>query len=212
VNASLPSRTTTRRTFLKTTSAAVVGAGVWSSVSPAGAGSSPNEKLNIGIIGVNNRGRDNLSGVAGENIVALCDIDDNYLAAAAGEFPKAARFNDWRKLVEEKSIDAVVISTADHTHAAAAIAAMRNGKHVYCEKPLAHTVEEARLVRETYKKAGVVTQMGTQIHATDNYRRVVELVRAGVVGPIRKAHVWCGRTSGKVEALPGVESVPAHLH
>ncbi len=203
-----------RRGFVKRVGlagAAVVTSGVWSELA-AGESASPNEKLNIGIIGVNNRGRANTGGVSSENIVALCDIDDNYLADGKKRFPKAATFNDWRKLCEEKSIDAVVVSTADHTHAPASVMAMQHGKHVYCEKPLAHTVEEARIVRETFRKSKVATQMGTQIHATDNYRRVVELVQAGAVGRIREAHVWCGRTSGKVGRLPGGQTVPSHLH
>ncbi|MEE2705930.1 MAG: Gfo/Idh/MocA family oxidoreductase [Planctomycetota bacterium] len=200
-----------RRGFLK--QSAVLGGGFW--VAGAGAAEeskSPNEKLNIGIVGVNSRGRANTGGVRSENIVALCDIDDNYLNQASKQFPKAARFNDWRKLCEQKNIDAVVISTADHTHAAAAVAAMRSGKHVYCEKPLAHTVEEARIVRETYRASKVATQMGTQIHATDNYRRVVELVQSGAIGTVREAHVWCGRTSGEVGVLPTVAEIPKHLH
>lgn len=200
-----------RRGFLK--QSAVLGGGFWIAGAEAAEESkSPNEKLNIGIVGVNNRGRANTGGVRSENIVALCDIDDNYLNQASKQFPKAARFNDWRKLCEQKNIDAVVISTADHTHAAAAVAAMRSGKHVYCEKPLAHTVEEARIVRETYRASKVATQMGTQIHATDNYRRVVELVQSGAIGTVREAHVWCGRTSGGVGVLPTVAEIPKHLH
>ncbi len=200
-----------RRGFLK--QSAVLGGGFWVAGAEAAEESkSPNEKLNIGIVGVNSRGRANTGGVRSENIVALCDIDDNYLNQASKQFPKAARFNDWRKLCEQKNIDAVVISTADHTHAAAAVAAMRSGKHVYCEKPLAHTVEEARIVRETYRASKVATQMGTQIHATDNYRRVVELVQSGAIGTVREAHVWCGRTSGGVGVLPTVAEIPKHLH
>jgi predicted dehydrogenase len=203
-----------RRTFLKRSAAVSAGFFVANSLS-ADDSQSPNEKLNVGIIGVNNRGGANTGGVlqTGEvNIAAICDIDDNYLDTAQKRFPQAARFNDWRKLCEQKNIDAVVISTADHTHAAAAVAAMRSGKHVYCEKPLAHTVEEARIVRETYKASKVATQMGTQIHATDNYRRVVELVQSGAIGAVREAHVWCGRTSGKVGVLPPVADVPKNLH
>jgi predicted dehydrogenase len=157
----------TRRRFLQTTSAgtALLLAGGVHSQLAAQETKSANEKLNIGIIGAANRGADNTSGVASENIVALCDVDASYLAAAKQRFPKAAEFRDWRKLVEDKTIDAVVVSTADHCHAPASLAAMKNGKHVYCEKPLGHTVQEARLMRETYKKSKVATQMGTQIHA-----------------------------------------------
>ncbi len=204
---------TTRRSFLKNSTLAAGGFWVAGRANDlTAAEKSPNEKLNIGIIGVNNRGRANTGGVRSENIVALCDIDDRYLDTASKKFPKAARFYDWRKLCEQKDIDAVVISTTDHTHAPAAVMAMRHGKHVYCEKPLAHTVEEARLVRETYKSSKVATQMGTQIHATDNYRRVVELVQAGAIGPVREAHVWCGRSISQVGRLPGVPEIPKHLH
>ncbi len=200
-----------RRQFLATSAA--IGAGYWITGSAQAADSnSPNEKLNIGIVGVNHRGAANMGSVASENIVALCDIDDNYLNTSAGRFSKARKFNDWRKLLEMKGLDAVVISTADHCHAPAAVMAMGLGKHVYVEKPLAHTVEEARLVREAYRKSSVATQMGTQIHATENYRRVVELIKAGAIGDVREAHVWCGRTSGKVGVLPGMANIPGHLH
>ena len=202
---------TTRRTFLQTS--AVLSSGYWISGQALGKPSrSPNEKLNIAMIGVNHRGKSNLKGVKGDNIVVLCDIDDRYLNEAAQKYPKAARLNDWRDVCERKDVDAVVISTADHHHALAAVKAMRCGKHVYCEKPLAHTVEEARIVRDTYKASNVATQMGTQIHATDNYRRAVELVQSGAIGPVREAHVWCGRTSKKVSPLVGSPAIPPHLH
>ncbi|MEX1096541.1 MAG: Gfo/Idh/MocA family oxidoreductase [Planctomycetales bacterium] len=204
----------TRRDFLQTTTAgaAAIASGVWVGGAPAAESRTPNEKLNIAIIGVANRGAANTGGVRSENIVALCDIDERYLAKAQEQFPRARTFHDWRKVMDEPGIDAVVISTADHHHAPASVAAMRAGKHVYCEKPLAHCVYGARVVRETFLKSKVATQMGTQIHAGDNYRRVVELIRSGAIGPVREAHVWCGRTSSKVERLKGGASVPAHLH
>ena len=203
----------TRRRFLQTTAvgtSALLAGGVHSQVS-AQDSDSPNEKLNIGIIGAGGRGRANTGGVQRENIAALCDVDSNHLAGAKKRFPKADEYRDFRQLIEDKSIDAVVISTADHTHTPAALAAMRSGKHVYCEKPLAHTVEEARLMRETYAKSKVATQMGTQIHATDNYRRVVELVRGGAIGKVQHAHVWCGRSISAVNPNAPVQPVPSHL-
>ena len=111
-------------------------------------------------------------------------MDENNLAAAAKKFPSAKTYTDWRKCLEQKDIDAVVCSTTDHTHAFVNVWAMNRGKHVYCEKPLANSVHEARMVRETYlkNKGKLATQMGTQIHATDNYRRVVELIRGGAIG------------------------------
>ena len=201
-----------RRRFLQSTSAgaALLAGGVHSQLQ-AQDSDSPNEKLNIGIVGVAGRGGANTGGVSSENIAALCDVDANHLAGAKKRFPKASEYRDWRKLMDDKTIDAVVISTTDFTHAPAAIAAMKSGKHVYCEKPLAHTVEEARLMRETYAKSQVATQMGTQIHATDNYRRVVELVRAGAIGKVTHAHVWCGRTISNVNPNAPVQQPPSHL-
>ncbi len=152
---------------------------------------SPNDRLNIGLIGVSNRGAANLKGVVSENIVAICDVDENNAGEARTVHPGATFTQDFRKLIDQKNIDAVVVSTPDHMHAFATLAALRSGRPVYCEKPLAHTVQEIRLVRETAAKTGLVTQMGTQIHAGDNYRRVVELVQAGTIGPIKRVHVWC---------------------
>jgi len=175
-------------------------------------GKSANEKLNIGIIGVAGRGRANTDEVIGENIVALCDVDDNYLRAAARRFPRAKTYNDWRDMLEQKDIDAVMVSTTDHTHAPASVMAMKRGKHVFCEKPLAHSVHEARVVQETYLKCKVSTQMGTQIHAGDNYRRVVELIQSGAIGPVREVHVWCDRVGPSPERPKEEHPVPEHLH
>ena len=152
---------------------------------------SPNDRLNVGLVGVSARGAANLRGVVSENIVALCDVDENNAGEAIETHPKATFSQDFRKLIDQKNIDAVVVSTPDHMHAIVTLAALRSGRPVYCEKPLAHTVREIRLVRETAAKSGLVTQMGTQIHAEDNYRRVVEIVQAGVIGPINRVQVWC---------------------
>jgi hypothetical protein len=165
------SRRTSRRELLR--NAALAGVGVWVARSAPAQSRSPNEKLNIGIIGAGGRGAANTGGVAGENIVALCDVNAKNLEAAAAKFPQAQKHRDWRKLLDQKDVDAVVVSTTDHTHAPASVAAMKRGKHVYCEKPLGHSVYEARVVRETRDKMKVATQMGTQVHAEDNYRRVV---------------------------------------
>src|SRR5207237_4047115 len=136
------------------------------------------------------RALSNIEGVEGENIVAVCDIDDRLLGEAKSRFPKAQTFEDFRKLIEMGGLDAVVISTADHTHAPAAAMALRMGKHVYCEKPLTHTVFETRTLRNLAQEKKLVTQMGTQIHAGDNYRRVVELIQAGAIGKVNEVHVW----------------------
>jgi predicted dehydrogenase len=156
---------------------------------------SPNERLNLAVIGVANRGGANLEGVSSENIVALCDVDEQHLAAAGSRFPEAKRYADFRTLFEEfdgSDLDGVVVSTPDHTHAIPTAAALKRKLAVYCEKPLTHSVWEARQIRQLASEAGTATQMGTQIHAGDNYRRVVEIIRAGVLGPVRRVHVWKG--------------------
>lgn len=204
----------TRRRFLSATAALAAGFG-YLTCRAAAASKSINEKLNIGIIGAGGRGGDNLAEVAGENIVALCDVDDRQLAAALKKHPHAKAYHDFRRLIaEHRDLDAVVISTTDHTHAPAAVRAMRRGLHVYCEKPLAHTVAEARLMQETYlkHKDKIATQMGTQIHATDNYRRVVELVQSGAIGKITEAHVWCNRFSSQDPPPAGEKPAPEWLH
>jgi len=216
---------TTRREFLR--SAAVAGAGALAvgcgmPTYKKGTGPliqvrrlKPDQKLNIGIVGVNHRGGSNMRSVSSQNIAALCDIDEKYLAAAKKKHPNAKTYIDWREMIEQPGLDAVVCSTADQVHAFVCVHAMRRGLHVYCEKPLAHSVSEARLVRDTYnsvKGHGVRTQMGTQIHAGNNYRRVVELVQSGAIGPVREAHVWCGRR-GPGGVLPeGEDPLPENLH
>ena len=137
--------------------------------------------------------------VRSENIVALCDVNARNLAAAAAKAPGAKEFRDYRKLydqLKDSEFDAVVVSTTEHTHAFATLPALKRRKHVYCEKPLTRDVREARIITEAARNAGVATQMGTQIHATGNYRRVVELVQSGAIGPVREAHVWVNRTWG----------------
>ena len=181
-----------RRAFLKTSAVATLAAPGFLRARGA------NEKLNIAIIGSGGRGVANMNGVASENIVALCDVNAPAVAAAAAKHPNAAKFTDFRKLFDTaaKSFDAVVVSTCEHTHAFATLAALQLGKHVYCEKPLTHNIWEARVIREAAAKTKLATQMGTQNHANDNYRRVVELVQSGAVGPVREVHVWVARAWG----------------
>jgi len=202
-----------RRTFLKQSAAAGAGLVVLKS-GILRAGNSPNEKLNIAVIGVGGRGRSNMNNVKSENIVALCDLNKKNLAAAAKQFPRAKTYIDWRRCLEQKDIDAVVCSTTDHTHAFVNVWAMNRGKHVYCEKPLANSVEEARMVRETYlkNKGRLATQMGTQIHASDNYRRMVELVKNGAIGTVSEARVWCSRLPEGGSYLPAVTPIPDNIH
>ncbi len=151
-----------------------------------------NEKLNLAVIGVADRGGANLAGVAHENVAVLCDVDSARLDAAKARFPQAAGFIDYREMFDRASnrFDAVIISTPDHSHCLPATLAMTRGKHVYCEKPLAYSVAECRIMRKLAVERKLVTQMGTQIHAGDNYRRVVEIVRAGTLGNVRRVHVW----------------------
>ncbi len=170
-----------------------------------------NEKLDVGVVGVGGRGAANLDAVAQENVVALCDVDARHLAAAGERFGRAARYADFRRMLDGHALDAVVVSTPDHTHAVVASAAMRAGAHVYCEKPLAHTVREARALADLAKAEGRVTQMGTQIHAGENYRRVVELVKSGAIGPVSAVHVFCDKDWSASEPPSGEHAVPAHL-
>jgi len=192
-----------------------VGFGLASALAPSVVrGESPNGKLNMGIIGSGGRGGANLNGVKAENIHTLCDINRKTLEAVQKRFKGAKTTTDWREVVSNPDIDAVVISTADHHHAPAAIAAMRAGKHVYCEKPLAHTVQEARWMQEEYAKAKgkIATQMGTQIHAGGSYRRAVELIQAGAIGRVKEAHVWCSRSIRDVEqAVLEKQAVPGYF-
>ena len=202
-----------RRTFLKSSAAAGAGLMILKS-GILKAGQSPNEKLNIAVIGVRGRGAADLDGVKSENIVALCDVNAKNLAEAAREYPMAKTYEDWRKCLEQKDIDAVVCATTDHTHAFVNVWAMNRGKHVYCEKPLANSVEEAHMVRQTYlkNKNKIATQMGTQIHASDNYRRMVELIRNGAIGTPNEVRVWCSRTPEGGNYLPEVKPVPDYIN
>ena len=160
----------------------------------------PGNKLNIAIIGCGGRGGADMAEMLGENIVALCDVNEKNLLAAAGKAPGAKQFRDFRKMyhaLKDTEFDAVVVATTEHTHAFATLPALKRKKHVYCEKPLTRDVHEARIITEAAKSAGVATQMGTQIHAGNNYRRVVELVQSGAIGPVREVHVWVNRTWGR---------------
>ena len=157
-------------------------------------GTQANNKLNVAGIGVGGRGAADINGAASENIVALCDIDEKHAAQTFERYPEAKRYKDFRRMLDEmhNKIDAVVIGTPDHTHAPAGMMAMKLGKHCYCEKPLTHSVYEARMMAEVAREKKLVTQMGTQIHARPNYRRAVELVQTGAIGTVREVHVWLG--------------------
>src|SRR4051794_15547215 len=191
--------TRTRRTFLQEAAALAAGVSLSSPLMLHAAKRqvAANEKLAIGVIGAGGRGWDNLQEVQSERIVAIADVDDERATDAFKKFPNATRYRDFRKMLDkEKSLDAVVVSTPDHMHAVAAIAAMHRGLHVYCEKPLARTIFEARQMSEVAQQTGVVTQMGTQGHAMEGTRRAVEVVRSGAIGDVRELHVWTDRPAG----------------
>jgi predicted dehydrogenase len=185
----------TRREFLRDTALAAAALSL-----PATRTTFPNsasDKLNIGIIGAGGRGWDDLQGVKSENIVALCDVDHERCKDALQAYPKAKRYKDFRQMLDrEKSLDAVVVATPDHVHAIAAITAMRHGKHVYCEKPLGHSIYEVRQMAKVARDSGVVTQMGQQGHAFEGTRRAVEVLRSGAIGDVRELHVWTDRPAG----------------
>ena len=202
-----------RRRFLKTTT--VTGAGLLAIPgSVFAAGRAPSDRLNVALIGVWGRGQSHQGGMSSENVVALCDINENHLAEAARKFPNAKTYVDWRKCLEQGDIDAVVCCTTDHTHAFVATWAMNRGMHVFCEKPLANSVEEARVVRATYlkNKGKLATQVGTQRHENPNFNRVQELIRDGVIGELKSACAWGDRQIRKPGYLPAEGEPPAHLH
>ncbi len=207
------SRRMNRRQFVGTSAAVASAWWVGMSDRAVAQSKSPNEKLNLAIIGTANKGGHNVDQLTHENIVAVCDVDRNYLGKAKERFPSAEKFEDYRELFDKMTgkIDAVVVSTSDHTHAPPTSIAISLGKHVYCEKPLTHTVREARVIAELSKKYKVVTQMGTQIHAGDNYRRVVELIQSGAIGPVREVYNWCnkGWSDGRFGTA---KPAPAHLN
>jgi len=162
-----------------------------------------NGRINLGFIAAGGRARANLGEMTKQggvevNVVALCDVNGQNLDAAAQKYPQARLYKDFRKLLDEsKDLDAVVVSTCEHTHAYAAVPALQLGKAVYCEKPLSRDVQECRAMREAAKKAKVATQMGTQNHANPNYHRVVELIHSGAIGPVSECHVWVSRAWGR---------------
>ena len=154
----------------------------------------PSEKLNIAGVGIGGRGAGDLHEVGSENIVALCDVDDRYAANVFKSYPNAQKYHDFRRMLDkEKNIDAVVIATPDHTHAVVAATAIKMGKHVYCEKPLAHSIYEVRKLTEAAREAGVATQLGNQGQASEETRLASEFIWDGAIGPVREVHSWCNR-------------------
>ena len=173
----------------------------------------PSEKVNVAGIGVGNRGWTVIRQMESHNIVAVCDVDAKYLGKASERYPKARKYSDFRKLLdwEERNIDAVMVASTDHTHAPASMAALKAGKHVYCEKPLTHSIHEARTMAEAARKSGLATQMGNGAHSGPNYRRVVELIRAGAIGEVREVHAWCDQAWGGFDRPKHSPPVPENL-
>lgn len=163
----------------------------------------PSAKLNLAFIGAGGRAEANLSGLNGENIVALCDVDNQRSEAARKKYPNAKFYRDWRKMFDEmeKSIDAVVVSTPDHTHAVAAMAAIKRGKHIYCEKPLAHSIGEVRALMEAVKKQNVVSQLGNQGHSFDTIRTFCEWIKDGAIGNVHTIHAFASAKYSRLDQL-----------
>jgi len=198
-----PDTAVSRRVFLGASATATTFIILPSGLLRAAGDSSPNAKLNIAGIGLGGQGTGDIKDCAdnGQNIVALCDVDERRTASLSQLYPGARRYKDYRELLDrEKNLDAVVVATPDHNHAHVSIAAMRAGKHVYCEKPLTRTVFEARRVAQAAREAKVATQMGNQGMTFDGNRLITEWIADGAIGPVREVHVWSDRPthSGKL--------------
>jgi hypothetical protein len=208
------SSTLSRRKFI--TGAAATGAGLmFLPKTKLFGANAPNNKLNIAMIGAWGRASQHYNWLKNENIVAVCDVDKNNLAKGLAEFPGATTYEDWRKCLDHKGLDAIICCTPDHTHAFITNWALNRDLHVFMEKPLAITVNEARAVRKKYleKKSKLATQVGTFRHAFPNVTRVRDMIRAGAVGKIKEVHAW-GTSRWPVPAgyAPAAGPVPAHLN
>jgi predicted dehydrogenase len=215
VRVELPRRALNRRQFLYATALTAGSLAVSASAAPLTKLKSPNDKLDFGVIGAGGRGGDDAGAVSGENIVAVCDVDANVLAEAGKRWPKANLYRDYRVMLDnEKTLDAVTIGIPDHHHAPAAMLAIKSGKHVYCEKPLAHTISEVRALTLAARKYKVVTQMGNQGHAGEGNRRLCEMIWAGAIGQVREVHCWSDRPIWP-QGLPrpqGADPIPPNIN
>lgn len=202
-----------RRHFLKSAATAGAATMILPEVRLFGAGA-PNNKLNIALIGTWGRGEAHFNAISTENVVALCDINEEHLDFGAKRFPGAKKYVDWRKCLDQKGLDAVVCCSLDHTHAFVSNWALNRGLHVYCEKPLANCVQEARVVRANYLKNRhkLATQVGTQRHAIENFNRVRELVLDGAIGTLERVSAWGNRQLPRPGYLPAAGEPPAYLH
>lgn len=186
-----------RRQFVRMAALAASSVGMATAFSAPRPGlKSPNDKLDVGIIGCGNKGEHDSEGMSGENIIALCDVDETMLAKAAVKWPKARRYHDYRVMIEkEKTLDAVTVTTPDHHHGPAAMLAIKSGLNVYCQKPLTRTISEARALTRAAREYRVVTQMGNQGHCGEGNRRLCEMLWSGAIGPVREVHCWTNKAN-----------------
>ncbi|MFW6370945.1 MAG: Gfo/Idh/MocA family protein [Bacteroidota bacterium] len=200
-----------RRNFVQSVLIAGIGVNILPACSLSGR--SATDKLNIALIGAYGRGQSFWEILKTENVVALCDVNSDNMALATKEFPNANQYTDWRKCLDQKDIEAVIIATPDHHHAFIAIAAMNRGMHVYCEKPLGESVHEAREVRKVYleNKNKLATQHGTQRHAIENFDRVEELIRGGAIGELKQVQAFGSRTHNRTGYLSDKGPAPASI-
>lgn len=216
-------QTVSRRKFISNSTVAVSALTIVPRYVLGGDGfTAPSDKLNIACVGIGGKGRVDVDGVSSENIIALCDVDQARATETSNRknayeaFPKARRYQDYREMLEkEKDIDAVTISTPDHTHAIITMAAMKKGKHVYTQKPLTRTIGESRKVVDFAREAGVATQMGNQGHANEGPRILNELIWQGAIGTVKEVHCWTNRPvwpQGMIERPKDTPSVPSTLN
>lgn len=202
--------TNNRRQFITTT----LLTGTSASILPTTSLGLSNQKLNIALIGAHGRAKMHYHDLKTQNVTALCDVNAHNLALAKAEFPNAKTYEDWRDCLDHPGLDAIVCCTTDHTHAFISIWAMNRGLHVFCEKPVAECVHEARLVRQTYLKNRhrLATQHGTQRHAHPNFDRLSEMIRNGAIGELKDVHTWGNRTH-QITGYPTANGTPpAHIN
>lgn len=184
----------TRRNFMSTAAAVTAFTVVPRHVLGGPRRTPPSEKLNVAGVGIGGRGAGDLHELSSENIVALCDVDQKYAAKVFKKYPDAKKYRDFRKMLDrQKDIDAVVVATPDHSHAVIAMMAIKMGKHVYCEKPMAHSIYDVRKLTEAANEAKVATQLGNQGQASEGTRLVCEFIWDDAIGPVREIHSWCSR-------------------
>ncbi len=223
-NSRKPGSALTRREFLGTTATAAAGFVIVPRKVLGGPGyQAPSDTLNIGCVGVGGKGTSDILACSSENIVALCDADDEQMARFMTQkdnkpeyqpkYDRAAKHRDFRKMLEREKLDAITVSTPDHTHAVIAMTAMKMGKHVFVQKPLTHTVKEARLLAQEAKKRNLVTQMGNQGHSKEGARLICEWIWDGAIGDVREVHVWTNRPIWPqgIDAPKEIPSVPPTL-